>query len=294
LSDPLQRRKHDDWIASQEKNAPREQPARERPAAKTERTPSADRPERSKPSASENDFIQTPDIDIRPVWETWNLEFTRRKVAFALCGVFLLGALAFALLHDQPIMPSLPQSGDMAGYNGREKPVAKNVFADSMADKVRKSEEKDWQERENRQVDVIPANAPKDKYTVGPDGLPWPLGPKAYRRDGLHQTGQSSITIDNSRNPHAVHVKVYAETRTEEPAELYIPPHRLLTLDDLPAGIYRIKYLDLQGRFAMQSYPVALQEFRADPPTQYGVTEITLYESPSDNVGFRTIPDSEF
>lgn len=286
LSDRQQRRKHDHWIAEQEKNAaplraqsfkrPRSEPVRKRPPE----------PQRPKPS--------TPPPEPLPVqdWQNRSLELTPRKLIVLSFSVLALAALLFFLLHEKPILTTLPTSDEIsaARQTASKKKAAMNAIAADSKPSVRH----DLSQSDHSPVDVIPGNTANVKFSLGPDGMPWPLGPRLYREDGVRRTGQSTITIDNSHNSHAVNVKVIVDAKSEKMGEMFIPAHRLLALENLPPGVYRLKYRDLQTGSTMQSEPVKLEEIRTDPPAQYGILAITLYASAADNVGFHAIPDDEF
>jgi hypothetical protein len=291
LSDQKQRRKHDEWIAEQENTASVPRAA----APRRERTTQT---ERSKPSAHNDAPAQQPRRDVVPVWQTWNVDLSPRRMAIALCGIVTAVVLIFLMLHEKPISMSLPSPAEVSAADhsvAKRKAHVEIIIAGTAAVHTQETAEGPLQQAVAEPDGSAAGNVPRINILLGPDGKSWPLGPKIYRDEGLRDKGQSTITIDNSHNAHAVYVKLGIEPRFDQAVgELYIPRHRLMTLENLPAGIYHLKYRDLETGLTMQSQPVLLEEPHAEPPVQYGVLGITLYASPLDNVDFHQIDESAF
>jgi hypothetical protein len=288
LSDKKQKRKHDEWIAAQEKTS-FSAPARQRPV----------RTERSKaPAHNDTAAQQQPKRDVVPVWQTWNVDLSPRRIAIAICGIVTVIALIFLMLHEKPISMSLPSPAEVSAADrsvAKRKARVEVVIAHTAAEGTKEAGESALPQAGTEPDGDSAGNAARINILLGPDGKSWPLGPKVYRDEGLRDKGQSTMTIDNSHNAHAVYVKLGVEPRFDRTVgELYIPRHRLMTLENVPAGIYHLKYRDLETGLTMQSQPVLLEEPHAESPVRYGVLGITLYASPLDNVDFHRIDESAF
>jgi hypothetical protein len=297
LSDQQRRRKHDEWIASEEQAS-----ASPRASAGSERTARAERNERGtgRPRAESpapRSKARAPKPPVADAWQTWNSDLTPRRIFMVLCCVLIAAALVFLALHEKQVLSSLPSATDIgnADRSLEEKAAAVITMVDAQSSPAKEVSDGQVPQNAISAPQVTPPQAAKVELSVGPDGHPWPLGPKIYRDNGLRKDGQSTITIDNSRNAHAVFVKLGAEPRPDEMSgELYIPARRLLALENLSSGAYRLKYRDLQTGATMQARPILLQEMQAALPVQNSAVVITLYTSPLDNVDFHPIGESEF
>jgi hypothetical protein len=296
LSDRQRRHKHDEWIASEERASPSQAPAGSEQKARAERSErGASRPRTESRTASSKSRMSAPPVT--DAWPTWNSDLTPRRIAIVLCCVLIVAALVFLGLHEKQVLTSLPSAADIGNA---DRSLEKNAAAvitvvDAQSSIAKEAADSQSQQNAISGLQVIPPHTEKVELSLGPDGLPWPLGPKIYRENGLRNDGQSTITIDNSRNSHAVFVKLGIEPKPDEMAgELYIPARRLMALENLSAATYRLKYRDLQTGATMQAKPILLQDMRAISPAQDGVVSITLYTSPLDNVDFHSIAEGEF
>jgi len=267
LSDEVQRRRHDDWIVEQERAlaAPRSAlppPRRDVPL-----------PERAAPPASSYNRVE-PILGV-PAWRSWSLD-TPRQLVLLLCGVLALTIAVLSLIQEQP-EPPLPfeSSAPVDTASPEEAASWKKPNGGSLAP--------------FKTVTVAPT---KIRFGVGPDGRPWPLGPKMYREGGLQLGGQLSITIDNSHNAHPVYVKIRLDSKQRD-SELYIPRHRLFSIEDLVSGVYRLRYRDLQTGVVMQSNPLVLADVNNESAEQ-GVLNIVLRAAPNDSRDFHVIAEDEF
>lgn len=285
LSDERARRKHDEWIAAQE--------ARGYSSSDTHTSFYDTEPEQA---ASHSD--QTDRVPAGEAWAAYLAPYlTPRRILIASGGLTVFVLLLASSLHRPPAtlttMPALPpEAYTIRDQSDDKHEKAITAIADASAAESKKSEVSVAEKRgETVDEDVLAS----PKISLGPDGQPWPLGPKIYRKNRFLQNGLSTITIDNSHNRHPIHVKLDAESRPDEVIrEIFVPRHRLMALENLPPGMYRLKYRDLQTGSAMQSQAFDLDDVRTEPPVQYGAMEITLYATPNDNVGFSALPESEF
>jgi hypothetical protein len=283
LADEVQRRRHDDWIAEQEGARTPELPTRaprERERAASSASGSTPPPENGKETVHATAYRQVEVVDDKPFWR--NLHFdTPQQLALLLSGVLALTVLMIALLHDEADSPlsSLmlsPSQGTSRETAMEDKPAPKKQNGDMLAP--------------FKTVTVAPTRI---RFGVGPDGKPWPTGPRLYRDNGLQRNGLSTLIIDNSHNAHPVYVKISLDARPGE-AELYIPRHRLYSLENLSPGTYRLKYRDLQSGMAAQSKAMPLGDVIGEASGPPGVVAVALRAMPADSRDFQQIPESQF
>jgi curved DNA-binding protein CbpA len=272
LSDEVQRRRHDEWIAEQESAQPA---AILLPRQEHESIAQQDRAE-----AYAGGYRQVGMVSDGRFWRNWRFD-TPHQLALLLCGVLALTVLMFSLLHDNPVSP-LP-SLMIAPYQGA---------ARDDASPPRETESKKQNGDMLAPFKIVTVAPARIRFGVGPDGRPWPTGPRLYRDTGLPRGGLSTLIIDNSRNTHPVHVKIALDARPGE-TELYIPRHRLFSLENLLPGTYRLKYRDLQTGMAAQSNLLPLGDVTSGPDSE-GVLVIGLLAMPTDSRDFRPIPASQF
>ncbi|HTH45231.1 MAG TPA: J domain-containing protein [Oxalicibacterium sp.] len=280
LSDQGQRRRHDEWIAEQEG---------------TRRAP----PKQADAGAAQDNarihvasYQQVEMVNGGPFWRNWRFD-APSQLAVLLCGVLALTIVMFSLLHEDPVspLPALMIAPDSANRESHS-PMREAARAAS-----KKSNDTAAVGTPGvgtlAPFKTVIAAPMKIRFGVGPDGRPWPMGPRLYRDGGLPRSGQSIITIDNSHNAHPVYVKIGVDARPGE-SELYIPRHRLFSLENLPPGVYRLKYRDLQTGAAAQSNPLLLGDIASDAQGQQGALAIALRAMPSDTRDFHPIPESQF
>lgn len=275
LSDEVQRRRHDEWIAEQENARPTPLLPRQPPPYEPEDVPFQQDALRVSATA----YSQVGVVDKGPFWRDWRFD-TPHQLALLLAGVLALTVVMFSVLHDNPVapLPSLmiaPESGTHRHEAARASAMKKQSSETLAPFKT---------------VIVAPG---KIRFGTGPDGRPWPTGPRMYRDGGLQRNGLSTLIIDNSHNAHPVYVKVGVDARPGE-SELYIPRHRLYSLENLSPGTYRIRYRDLQSGMAAQSGALQLGDVIGDTGGPPGVIAVALRAMPAELRDFHQIPESQF
>jgi hypothetical protein len=281
LSDEAQRRRHDEWIAEQESGRP------------TAALPTPQAPEAGVAHEGAHAYAaaypQVETIGNAPFWRNWHFD-APHQLAVLLCGVLALTVVMFSLLHEDPVSP-LPALM-IAPESASHAPLSPMREASRAAAPKKSNSETTGAETLAPFKTVIAAPM-KIRFGVGPDGRPWPMGPRLYRDNGLPRGGQSIITIDNSHNAHPVYVKIGIDARPGE-SELYIPRHRLFSLENLLPGIYRLKYRDLQTGAVAQSNPLLLGDVASDAPEQQGALAVALRAMPAESRDFHPIPENQF
>jgi hypothetical protein len=278
LADEVQRRRHDDWIAEQEGTRVPELPMRGAPRER-ERPAPASEPDNA--TAHATAYRQVDVVDDKPFWRDWQFD-TPHQLALLLSGVLALTVLMISLLHEEADSPlssmMLPptQGSSRTGTTMKDKPAPRKQGSETLAP--------------FKTVTVAPTRI---RFGMGPDGKPWPTGPRLYRDNGLQRNGLSTLIIDNSHNAHPVYVKISLDTRPGE-AELYVPRHRLYSLENLSPGTYRLKYRDLQSGMAAQSRPMTLGDVIGETSEPPGVIAIALRAMPAESRDLQQIPESRF
>jgi len=272
LSDETLRRRHDAWIEAQEAGVMPDPPSSaEAPAAAF----GNDRPMPDPPPRQA--YAQAYATHAEAVGELpgeWQAGAPSYLVML-LGGSLILAFAILLLMHERSMLHPLPLL--------------------SAALKAAHAEAADDDAAAYAPVNVIVLPPPpKIRIPLGPDGRPWPLGPKVYADGGLPGGGRAALTIDNSRNPHPVYVKIRSAAGPGV-SELFIPRHRLYAMDDLPAGIYLLKYRDLQTGDAMESGALLLPEVTAEAADRYQPLRVVLSATnAAADPGFHFISASRF
>lgn len=129
--------------------------------------------------------------------------------------------------------------------------------------------------------DVASVAVPYEAPRTAPNGSPWPIQAgeiAGYPVDCAD--GKSVVTIDNSRNPADVFVKlVWLEKDAATPVRhLYVPAFGMFNCKSVRKGKYELRYLDLSSGLVSRSEPFDLVETRTDRAVNYSVMKITLFK----------------
>lgn len=132
---------------------------------------------------------------------------------------------------------------------------------------------------------------------TAPNGQPWPVTAgyvDGYQR--LHMDGLSAVIVDNSRNDSDVFVKLnFLNGAQAYPVrQFYIPAFGSFTLDRVTAGVYDIRYRDLNNGGLSRSEAFSLVETPTYNGTQYSNLTVTLYKVQNGNMQTYNISESEF
>ena len=132
---------------------------------------------------------------------------------------------------------------------------------------------------------------------TAPNGQPWPIF--AGYIDGyeqLHAEGLSTVTVDNSRNDTDVFVKLFSiDSAQVYPArQFYIPALSSLTLNNVTAGNYDIRYRDLSNGGLSRSEAFNLEETSTDSGIQFSNITMTLYKIANGNMQTYGLTEAEF
>ncbi|MEX3931837.1 J domain-containing protein [Paraburkholderia phymatum] len=127
------------------------------------------------------------------------------------------------------------------------------------------------------------APAPYVRPSVAPNGAPWPA--TAGYLDGMPvgaSGGHSSVTIDNSINRFDVFGKlVYNASVFDQPVRhFFVPAGRTFTLKDVAPGSYDVRYQNLDDGGIYKSQPFGLTEQAVGNGLDATHISVMLYASP--------------
>jgi len=239
LSDPVRRKEHDDWIASEEwevewLESSHGDDGREKPRGEAHWEP------RRVEAPARWRFL------LAPRW--WG-----GMLAFFAAGVGLA-----ALLVDPPkVLPSAlawagkPPAAATAGTpNSPPDPLGADTSNDGWARPAGQSDAPaDIKALGVTQL-VVPARAPDCdtdlQSQVSPNGDPWPTQSGYIDSFPVGNQGEEmQILIDNSNNPSPVLVKVYDLDRRSNVRHAYVLGRARFLVDKLSAGKYEVRYQNI-------------------------------------------------
>ncbi|MCC2955200.1 DnaJ domain-containing protein [Massilia sp. IC2-477] len=245
LSDPVRRKEHDEWIASEEWEVEwlESTGAEDNPAAGNR-----SRPDNWEPRVPETTARPRPRLMRDPRW--W--------LGLATC--FVAGAAAAWYLGEQP-RAKLPAA---LAWVGKADPAPAHVPATDRPDELgADASTEGWARRsggegkEPPQIKalgvtqlVVPASAPDcgtDLQTlVAPSGDPWPESSGYLPGYPVGNTGnEMQVLVDNSANASPVFVKLYDLDRRSNVRHAYVQPRASFLIDKLSVGKYEVRYQNI-------------------------------------------------
>lgn len=155
----------------------------------------------------------------------------------------------------------------------------------------------DYRAGEVKQSAPAPARAAYVRPYAAPNGQPWPSvagyvpGYPIYNASGL-----STVTVDNGRNDSDVFVKLIhlAGGQAYIVRQFYIPAFGAFTLRTVTAGLYDIRYRDLNSGLLSRSEAFTLQETPSYDGVRFSNLTVTLYKVPNGNMQTYRISEEEF
>lgn len=138
---------------------------------------------------------------------------------------------------------------------------------------------------------------PYVKPVLAPNGESWPSqSGYLYGYRQLNNIGLSSLTIDNSANSTDVFVKLFSVENNNiyQARAFYIAAHDSFIVENITAGKYDIRYLDLGDGSIYRSDLFNLSETETYNGVKFSNLTITLYKVQNGNMQTRKISGSEF
>lgn len=133
--------------------------------------------------------------------------------------------------------------------------------------------------------------------SLAPNGQAWPATAsyvKGFKK--LHTDGLSKVTIDNSQNNSDVFVKLVAINGLESyPIRVFfIPAFSQFAINNIRAGLYDIRYRDLDSGSLSKSESFTLQKTETYNGIEYSNVTMTLYKVQSGNMQTYGLSEGEF
>jgi len=307
LSDPVQRKEHDDWLARKEREAaapappPRPGAAASQPKSQPSRPAGAqtmrDAQARSQPRSSGWTSQARADPRASRKRSRAASGFSLRKISLRSWTV--IGVCAFfGYVAITESMTPWPFTRNTSTYDSPYgSPYGSRHHADSDAASSADSKRRALTAMSTAQAatspwanDVSAASADPSsghasfaRPTVGPNGLPWPSS--AAYLDGMPvgaEGGHSSVTIDNSVNRFDVFGKlVYNASVFDQPVRhFFIPAGQTFTLDGIAPGNYDVRYQNLDDGGLYKSQGFDLTEQGGGNGIEATNVSVTLYAVP--------------
>ena len=318
LSDPVQRKEHDDWLARKEREAAAAATAAASPPPRPTysgaqhvnwQAPPKARPQpTARPGPRASTWSSNARIDPRAAQQKSRVSsgFSLRKISLrswvviAVCAFFGYVAITESMT-PWPFTRNTTTYGSPYGSpygphhhattsDGNRRALAAMSSAHAAASP--------W----TRDVTVTTDNPDAEARTqftrpsAAPNGLPWPS--KAGYLNGMPvgaSGGHSSVTVDNSTNPFDVFGKlVYNASVFDQPVRhFYVPAGQSFTLTDIAPGNYDVRYQNLDDGGLYKSQGFELTEQAAGSSVDATNVSITLYAAPG-SVQQTTIGRGEF
>jgi len=261
LSDPQRRKEHDEWIAAEEWEIEW--------LESTHQEEGKSRDGRAKGHAQPHEHTWAQDVPppkgkprrgMQPIWRNW-----RWWLSLLVC--LLLGWLGALLMLDtsQPMPAALASAWSGLARDGAAPPVPEAAPAPSKGEAVAVDS---WAVGKPYAAEPAQAKAPEIRVLavaqlslkasrpacdgvgqadsaalVAPNGEPWPA--RSGYVDGFpigNKGDELVLTIDNSGNAAPVFVKLYDQERRSNVRYLYILANDKLTVEQLSAGKYEVRY----------------------------------------------------
>ncbi|SEJ16223.1 J domain-containing protein [Paraburkholderia diazotrophica] len=316
LSDPVQRKEHDEWLARKE----REASAAAATAAPSSRPAGSSHSSASSASStySASGFQQTPryaaaqaDASARstPRGSGWTSQARvdpraagrkKQRVSFghALRRVSLRGWIAIAAcafvgyvvitesMSPWPFTRNITSGASYGEHGHADADSAAATDSNGRALAAVASAQaatSPWTNDASGAASDAGAAAAYVRPSVAPNGAPWPA--TAGYLDGIPvgaSGGHSSVTIDNSINRFDVYGKlVYNASVFDQPVRhFFVPAGRTFTLKDVAPGSYDIRYQNLDDGGIYKSQPFGLTEQTVGNGLDATHISVMLYASP--------------
>ncbi len=142
-----------------------------------------------------------------------------------------------------------------------------------------------------------PVNTGYTRPDSAPNGESWPSVAgyvKGFKK--LHTDGLSTVTIDNSQNNSDVFVKLISINGLESyPVRVFfIPAFSQFKINKIRAGLYDIRYRDLDSGSLAKSESFTLQETETYDGIEYSNFTMTLYKTQNGNMQTYGLSENEF
>lgn len=298
LSDPIKRKEHDDWIASEKAKYHR---------ASSPHTNARYRPRPSTPASKPDPSLKEI---ARKLLQEYSVQAHLRKFRALYLAVIVLGVLWIAGVfadraeeHDYEAAARWASSEDNSSVDEKnpllEEWRAAHPDGDVQGNEaLPASENAASQEPYQRDGDARPSNYERQATALAaPNGSRWPAHAgyvQGYQR--LNSSGRSRVTIDNSQNSSNAFVKLVdiSNSRPQAVRTVFVPAYESFTIRSISPGLYDIRYKDLQDGGLSRSETFTLSEITEDNAVRYDTMTITLYKVAHGNMETYPINEGDF
>ena len=144
------------------------------------------------------------------------------------------------------------------------------------------------------------SNSRKQRYIrpfTAPNGTPWPFTSDyvdGYPKDATE--GLSKVTVDNSKNPSDVFLKLVARDgdNAEPVRTVFVKAFSQFVFDEVQPGNYDLRFQNLYSGELSATAPFTLQEADTDNGKTYSNYAITLYNVTNGNMKLQPIKPKDF
>jgi curved DNA-binding protein CbpA len=296
LSDPMKRKEHDDWIASEEAKYHR---------ASSPHTNAPYRPKPSTPAPKSDPSLK--DI-ARKLLQEYPVQAHLRKFWALYLAVIVFGALWTAgVFDDRADEHDYEAAARWANAQNNAAAAEANPLTeawraahpDSTGNEAQPASENTGSRRSYQEdgTAVQSNTEPQATATTAPNGSSWPEHAsyvQGYER--LNTSGRSRVTIDNSQNSSNAFVKLVdiSNSRPHAVRSVFVPAYASFTIRSISPGTYDIRYKDLQDGGLSRSETFTLSEITEGNSMRYDTMTITLYKVAHGNMETYPISESDF
>ena len=162
---------------------------------------------------------------------------------------------------------------------------------------IQSSQEQYEKSKEEQYITPTPVAPTYIKPVKAPNGQPWPSIAsyvKGFKK--MHTNGLSRITIDNSQNNSDVFIKLVAinELKSYPVRVFFIPAFSQFTIKNIRAGLYDIRYRDLDSGSLSKSESFVLEEIKTYDGVEYSNLTMTLYKIQNGNMQTYGLSEEQF
>lgn len=298
LSDPIKRKEHDDWIASEEAKFHRA--SRPYTNARYRPKPSTPAP---KPDPSLKDIA-------RKLLQEFRVQPYLRRFGALYVAVIVFGALWMVGVfdhrteeHDYEAAARWASAQNNTSAEEKnpllEEWRAAHPYGDMEGNEAQPVSESTGSQRAYQEdgTAVQSNSEPQATATTAPNGSSWPQHAgyvQGYER--LNTSGRSRVTIDNSQNSSNAFVKLVdiSNSRPHAVRSVFVPAYESFTIRSISPGLYDIRYKDLQDGGLSRSETFTLSEITEDNAVRYDTMTITLYKVAHGNMETYPISEGDF
>ena len=266
LSDPMQRRLHDEWIAEIEMESPKLGDTSPPPASQS-----------GPATGGRRQAVEGSPA--RPGRHRSGIVV--KVLGFVAAFIVVFGAVLALIRSNRP-------------RRNNEHASASLIKSESSPLKEAKPE---VQNAKPKVYDVVPVLPEYTRAALAPNGEPWPTN-SGYL-DGFEQQnsgGRSNLTVDNSKSESDALVSVYDHVHDRPMRVFFLRGGDQFTATELLPGEYDVRNMDLDSGVISRSEPFEFREIHDQDGVHWHDSTVRLYKErdPKHAIRFETIGPNEF